>query len=118
MKLLKQNDIRDFLNTNNLLDSNTYFVWGTVENSYFIISFCDKGIFLLPVAFWGDLSGEIYQLEKEHIETLDMKKKFFGYKLSIKPIDSDALKFFISPFMIGYKGQKENLKSILKKYFD
>ncbi|EGO6608538.1 hypothetical protein GWG83_001578 [Enterococcus faecalis] len=120
MKLLKQTDIKDFLKSYNLLDSNTYFVWGTVGNSYFIISFCDKGICLLPVAFSGNLSGEIHLLEKKDIEILDMKKKIFSYKLIIKPkdIDLEQINFTIRPFMIGYKGQKENIENILKIYFN
>lgn len=117
--MLSKADIDNYLNDKNLLQKDSTFIWATIGKKYFIISFSKNEVCVLPVGPMGNFTGKLYQMEKQTLEIIELKKKTlgFGYNLIIKPYEEKKKSFTIRPVIVGFKEQKDNIETIKSMYF-
>lgn len=88
---------------------------GGTANTYFLIVFTEKEVFIISITPLGKLGKIIATLPEETIKSYQFKKRLFiGYKLRIFLNDGRELDFNVNKMMIGAGWHKTELQSILE----
>lgn len=93
--------------------SGMYYTWVRSKYSYFILAVDEWNVAIMAITPLGKIRDDIIILPYGVIQRIKIKKKIFGYKLTICLYDGKKEEFIIRPYILGYKDQAEEVKGIL-----
>lgn len=131
--MLKENDIKEFLQCQNINYCEQSSLWGTVfpkkitylagsaaallSMQYYVLHFNQEGIAIIGI---NNTTGKIVEnafafISNNEISHIAFQKKMMSYELKITT-NKGSLAYKINKTMIGTPWHKENLPKILQKF--
>lgn len=130
--MLKEKDIKEFLESNGISYKEKSSVWGTaflkksayllgpaaaLTMQYHVVHLNNEGLAVIGI---NNLTGKIEQgaiafIPNHEIKSVRFQKKMISFKLEIEA-EKGTLAYKVNKVMVGASWHKENLGEILKRY--